>query len=180
MTRSQKIRLPKNHRGRKPTRTDQVLRAVAVHKDFVQQRRALDQSGFERAPFFRCDDKRNGIKLPRTFHPARIAIDIVSDALFVNESLTSFVAAQQLRWAELIQRCEQAGVVRTDFVFRAKKFIERFGSALVTGQKTGARQCCLFGSAGLAGRGLSLRLEHLRRVTAAFFICRVRHCANPA
>ena len=38
----------KNQRGRQPARPDEFLRAVAVRENFVQQRRALDQSGFER------------------------------------------------------------------------------------------------------------------------------------
>ena len=56
-------------------RADQILRAVAVGENFVQEPRALNQSRFQLAPFVRRNDERNRVQLPRTLHPARIAFD---------------------------------------------------------------------------------------------------------
>ena len=41
------------------------------------------------------------------FHAARVAIDVVCDALFVNESLAGVRAALQFRGAEFLQRADQ-------------------------------------------------------------------------
>ena len=100
MARAQKIRLREHQRRRKPARADEFLRAVAVGENAVQQRRALDQAGFERAPFVRRDDERNRVELPRAFHAARVAINIVGDALFVDEPSAGVRAAIQFRRPE--------------------------------------------------------------------------------
>ena len=131
----QKIRLGENQRRRKPARTDEFLRAVAVGENFVQQRGALDQTGFERAPFVRRDDERNRVELPRTFHAARVAIDVVGDALLVDEPLAGVRAPRQFRRAEFLQFAEQLRVVRKHFAVRREQFIKRARAALVTGQQ---------------------------------------------
>jgi hypothetical protein len=90
VARAQKIRLRKHQRRRKPARPDEFLRAVAVGEDFVQQRGALDESRFERAPFVRRDDERNRVELPGRSDAARIAINIVGDALLVDQPAAGF------------------------------------------------------------------------------------------
>ena len=169
-----------NQRRRKPARADEFLRAVAVGENFVQQRRALDQAGFKRAPFVRRDDERNRVQLPRPFHAARIAIDVVGDALFVDEPLAGVRAALQFRRAEFLQCAEQFRVMRTHFAVRPPAIRQtrprRAGNR--PANRPGRRR--LFGGAGFTRRGLRLRLEHWRLVAVALFVVRVRHYANPA
>ena len=109
MAGAQKIRLRKHQRRRKPAGADEFLRTVAVHENFVEQRRALNQSRFEFLPFFGRNDERNRVKLPRTLHTARITIDIVSDALLVDEALAGVRTSFQFCGAEFLQRADQLG-----------------------------------------------------------------------
>ena len=130
----QKIRLPEDHRRRQPARTDEFLRAVTVGENPVQQGRALNQARLERAPFIRRDDKRDRVQLPRPLHAARIAVNIVGDALLMNEALAGFLPALEFRRAELLQRREQSGVMRTRLAVVSEKLIKPRGTRLVAGQ----------------------------------------------
>ena len=114
--------------------------AVAVGENLVQQRRALDQAGFERAPFVRRDDERNRVELPRTLHAARVAIDVVGDALFVDEPLAgvrSGAAVPPRRIAPARRSASRnAGAARRR---RPSNSSNAAALALVAGQQTGRR-----------------------------------------
>ena len=79
----------------------------------------------------------NRVELPGTFHAARIAIDIVGDALFVDEPLARVPAMLQFRRAEFLQRADQFRVMRTHRAVLRQQFVERWRAPLVTGQQTG-------------------------------------------
>ena len=102
----------KTSAGRQPARADEFLRAVAVRQNLVQQRRALDQAGFERAPFVRRHDERNRVELPGPFHAARVAIDIVGDALLMDKPLAGVPTLLEFCRAQALQRADQFRIVR--------------------------------------------------------------------
>ena len=78
----------------------QFLRAVEVGENPVQQARALDEAGFEFAPFRRRNQQRDGIQIPRAVHAQRIAVDVVGDAVFANSLPRGLPAAGQFFGAE--------------------------------------------------------------------------------
>src|SRR5687768_15810062 len=101
MTRPQKIRLRKNQRRWQPLGTNQFLRAVAVCENAIDQCRALNESAFQRRPFIRRDHEGQGIELPRTLRATRIAVNVVSDALLIDEPPRGIGATLQFFGAEM-------------------------------------------------------------------------------
>ncbi len=88
-------------------------------REFCSAMSRAESIRFKRAPFIGRDDKRNRVNLPRTFHPARVAIDIVSDSLLMDESFAGVRAPLQIRCAEFLQRASQFRIMWTHFAIRA-------------------------------------------------------------
>ena len=74
----------------------QFLRAVKIRQDAVQKMRALYQAGFERSPLRRRNQEGDGIQIPGAVHAERIAVDIVSNAVFPNSLAGDLPAAGKL------------------------------------------------------------------------------------
>ncbi len=99
-------------RGKTPLR-HQVLRAVEIFEDEVQQLRALNDAGFEEAPFIGGDEKGNDVDLPRPVGSEGIAVDVVGDSVLANAALGAAPAAAQLFRADLLQGLHQVRPVRS-------------------------------------------------------------------
>src|ERR1700730_7629819 len=78
----------------------QLLRAVQIGQNEVEQPSALDQACFQLAPFRRRDHKGNGIQIPRPIHSKRLAIDFVRDSVLPNSLPCRLPAASQFLAAE--------------------------------------------------------------------------------
>ena len=96
----------------------------------------------------------------------------------LNKPLAGVRAPRQFRRAEFLQFAEQLRVVRENFAVPREQFIKRARAAFVAGQQFCRRR--FFGEAGVARRGLRLRLNHRRLVASVLIVVRFRHCANPA
>ena len=68
------------------------LRAVEVGEDQFEQACPLDEAAFEMSGFGGRDEERDRIELPGAVHAARVAVDVVGDAVLADEVL-GFVPA---------------------------------------------------------------------------------------
>ena len=134
--RPQEIRLREHQRGRQPLRADQLLRAIGIGEDAVEERGALDEAGLQPPPFFRADDEGQRVELPRTFHAALIAIDVVGDAALVDEAARGLPASLDLAFAQLGKRFEQQPVVRPHRAAGVEQFIVQPGRRTVAGEQS--------------------------------------------
>ena len=135
VARPQKIRLPEHQRRGQPARTNEFLLAVAIRQDAIEQRRALDQPGFERPPLPGRDQKRQRVKFPGPLHSARVAINVVGDPLLAHEPLAGVPAAQAFRRAELFQRAHQFRKVRTQRAVRAQQLVVGWTARTIVAQQ---------------------------------------------
>jgi len=147
VARPQKIRLREHKRGREPAGTDEFLRTVTVGENLVQQRRALNQPFFQRAPFVwpmmnGIGSSCHGRSMPRGRRRR------CSNALFVDEPLAGFVAALEFRRAEFVEGLRQPRVMSARYAVLRQRFVERRRVPLVIRQQTGGRERCLFGIVG--------------------------------
>ena len=62
----------------------QLLRAVEVGQDGVEQTSALDQAGFQVAPFGGRDQEWDSVQTPGAIGAQRIAVDVVGNAVFTD------------------------------------------------------------------------------------------------
>ena len=121
--------------GGKISVQEQLLRAVEIGKDGVQQARALDQAGFQVAPFRGRDEQRNGIQTPRAVGSQGIAIDVVGDAVFADALARDLPAVGQFLAAERRQGSDVAVPVRTKNArLHAHLVVNARGLAIVGGQ----------------------------------------------
>ena len=90
------MRIRENKRRRKKAFVQQALRSVQIDQNGVEEGRTLDYRLFNRCPFSRIDDKRNGIHWPGIFASFRQAADVVGDALRLDQLLAGLPAAAEL------------------------------------------------------------------------------------
>ncbi len=93
--------------GRQQLLGQQLPRTVEVLEDHAQQLRAFDHTALDRLPFAAADQRRHRIQLPaggRVVVVAAVAVDVVGDAVLLQQPPRLLLAAQQLRDADLGQR----------------------------------------------------------------------------
>ena len=139
---TQEIGLGKNQRRGQRPRADQFLRPVTVGQDLVDERGTLHQARFQRAPFLRPYNHRNGVQLPGLFKTLRagLVIDVVSHPLLVEEAPAGFPAALEFRRAELLEGRRETGVVRAHLAVRKKALIETAGSPRISREQVRGRR----------------------------------------
>ena len=93
-------RVAEDQRGRKISVQQQLLGTVKIGQNGVEQAGALDQAGFEIAPFRRRDKQRDRIQAPRAIGAQGIAIDVVADAVFPDTLACDLPAMSQLLTAK--------------------------------------------------------------------------------
>ncbi len=133
---SQKIRLGEQQGRRQPARTDEILRAVAVGEDAIEERGTLDKGALQLGPLPFPDDKGNRIEIPRALNAPRVAIHIVGDSLLQHEPARSFRAAAHLGRAERIKLLHECLPMLADITRPALHFVKSRPPAGVTGGKS--------------------------------------------
>ncbi len=124
------------HQGRgKIAIQEQLLGTVKIGQDGIEQARALDQAGFQVAPFRRRDQQRNRIQAPGAVGSQRIAVDVVADPVFPNTLPRYLPAVGQLLAAQRGQGSDVPVPVGTKNAgLHAHLVINARGLAIVGGQ----------------------------------------------
>ena len=79
----------------------ELLRTVKVGQDGVEQASALDEAGFEVAPFRWWDEERDRVQTPRAIRAQWISVNVVGNAVFPDPlasnlpTMGEFFAAQR-------------------------------------------------------------------------------------
>src|ERR1700722_360959 len=92
MARMPEGRVAEYQGSRKIAVEKKLLRTVKIGQDGVEQTSALDESGFEIAPFRGWDEERDRIQTPRAIGAQWIPVDIVGNAVFP-DSLACYLPA---------------------------------------------------------------------------------------
>src|SRR2546425_435232 len=134
---TKKIRLREHERGRQPAGADEFLGAVTIGQDTIDERGALDERGFERPPLFRSEDKRYRVNLPGPLQAAGVTINVVGDALLVDETARGLGAALEFGGAKFVEVAQERAVVGAALTVVAVQLIKGAVDRLVTGQQRG-------------------------------------------
>ena len=118
-----KRRVGVEKRGRKVATCHQGLRPVEILEDQTQQLGALNDAGFDVAPFVRRNQHRNDIDFPRPICPERIAVDVVCDAVLANAAFGTAPALSQLLGADCPKRLHQVCPVRPGSNAISRQFV---------------------------------------------------------
>ncbi len=97
---AQKTFVAEDEFGRQKIVAQQLARPVEVGKNRVQQRRALLQCGFDSAPFAMVDDQRHRVQGPRAIGGRGVAINVVGDAVVMQQTTPLMPAAEQTAGAD--------------------------------------------------------------------------------
>src|SRR5208283_6078499 len=116
-------RVSEYQRRREKAAAEQLLRAVKIRKDIVQETRALYQARLEFIPFRRRNQERDGIQTPRAVHSKRIAVDIVRNTVFPNSLSGDLPAAGKFFAAERGHRTDERIPVRTKNAWRGPHLV---------------------------------------------------------
>src|SRR5271163_459579 len=103
-----KGRVAKYQRGGKIPVQQQLLGAVKIGKNGIEQTGTLDQSRFQIAPFRSWNEQRDRIQAPRAVSAQGIAIDVVADPVFPDTLACDLPAVGQLLAAERRQGSDVA------------------------------------------------------------------------
>src|SRR5215472_5424794 len=76
--------------------SNQSLLRIEVGKNGVEQRGPLRYSSFQSRPFVSIEQHRNRVHGPRTFLALGVAVDVVRDAVGLNELTARLPAAAEL------------------------------------------------------------------------------------
>src|SRR5207248_694792 len=123
VARSQEGRVAEHQRSRQKALGETFLRAVEVVHQSFEQSGALDQTTLEGPSFAVVDQKGDGIELPRTVHPSRVAVHVVRDAVLVDQVLDLVPAAAELRATHSLQRIEEWLPVRPQRTGRVEQLV---------------------------------------------------------
>ncbi len=98
---TKKSGIGENERRRDQAVAQQLLLAVGVGEDGVEQARALDQRSFERMPVGARENERDEVDLPTFPRRGRIGEDVVSDAHLAHAPVEVFGALRLLGRGQL-------------------------------------------------------------------------------
>ena len=105
--------------------------SVKIGQDVIEQRRPLAQRGLDPVPFARVDNQRDRVQRPRPIGRRRVAIDVVSDAVIVQQPASFLPAAQQAAVADRGERIDQRTPMRAHRTVGRNEFIVKSGIGLV-------------------------------------------------
>ncbi len=103
VTRPQEARVGEDEGRRQQPVAQQALPAVEVGEDQVEEARALRQAGLEFSPRSGADQQRHEVELPRPVHAARVAVDVVGDAVLADGLPRRFAARRHLGGPERLE-----------------------------------------------------------------------------
>ena len=123
----QEIRLAKNQRRRQKARRDQFLRTVAIGQKLIEQGGALDQPGLNLPPLGGVHQQGQRVQLPRALQANRIAMDIESDPLFLNDPARGFVPPPQILRAQTRNRPGKSLIGRAQPALAVNRLVKQPG-----------------------------------------------------
>ena len=134
----------KHQLGREHLLAQQTLRPVEIGQDGVEQHGPLDDGGFDGFPFGRIHHQRNRIERPGARGALRIAVDVVGDAVVVDQPLPFAPAAREAVVPHRGERFRQRSPVRAELLAGAQHFVVEAGRGLITprGIKLSLRRRC--------------------------------------
>ncbi len=103
VTGPQEAGIGKHELRRNQAGLEKLLRTVEVGENGFEQARALDEAGLQCIAFFRLNEHRERIELPGTIEAARIAVDVVGNAVFANQILGFLPAVAKLLVAQILE-----------------------------------------------------------------------------
>jgi hypothetical protein len=146
-------RMREHDLGREALVAEQALRAVEVGKDQVQELGPLLEAGREPPPLGRRHEQRQRVELPRAVGAARVAVDVVRDAVVADQPAGALPALRRLRRAEVCEAAYERRPVRARRAAWLEHLVVRAGSRPVVSEQRRFR-----------GRGRGrLRRAHARR-----------------
>ena len=115
--------MAENQVGRQQAVAQQALRSVKVGQDCVEQGRTLPHRGLNCGPFAMVQEHRHRVERPRPVGALRIAVNIVSDAVLMDQAATFLPSAGQARRPDSQHGVGEAAPVGADMASGAKKFV---------------------------------------------------------
>ena len=131
----EKIRLREHERWWQPAGADQFLRPVAIREDPIDERGALNERCFERRPLLRRQHERHRVNLPGPLHAARVAIDVIRDALLTDEAADGVGAALQFGLAQPVEVANQRDEVGAGSAGGREQFVIGAADRSVIGEQ---------------------------------------------
>ncbi len=139
VTGPQKTGMREDKVRRQQARLQKPLWAVHIGENHFQEPRSLDQRRFKNLGLGRRDKQRNRVQLPGPIQAARVAIDVVRDAVFANELFGFFPAPAQLAQPQSAQGTDKGSPVWARLVAGTNHFIVGSGERSVTVRGSGMR-----------------------------------------
>ena len=113
----------KKEGGRDEAVAQQLLLAVGVGEDGVQQAGALDERRLQPAPLAAREDERDEVDFPTLSGRGRIGEDVVGDAHFAHAPVEAFGALRLLGGGQLGKGGEKRPPVGADDALRVHQFV---------------------------------------------------------
>ena len=107
VTRPQVARVREDQPRRQQPLAQQPLRPIEIGEDRVEQPRPLGERRAHRLPLGFGRDQRDGIQLPGPIHSARVAVDVVGDAVLVDQPARGFPTARHLGASHRVERAHE-------------------------------------------------------------------------
>ena len=104
VARAQKAGIGPQQFRRKHAAQNRIRRAIQVRQQAVQQPRALDQSFADAVPLRGRNQQGNKIQAPGPVQAVRIAVDVVRDAVLVDQPPRLFASLAELAGLQLIEQ----------------------------------------------------------------------------
>ena len=124
MTGAQESRIGMQQGGREQSPLQQVLRAVDVGQNEIQQSGPLNESGFHPFPFRRVDEQGENIKIPDPFGAFAFAGEVIGDSMLTEQLSRPFMPLLQARNSKSLHVVHERLPVRPDKPKRCLHFIE--------------------------------------------------------
>ena len=103
---------------------DQALGAVEVGDDGVEEAGALGEGAFDPVPFGSAEDEGDGVEVPGAVHAGGVAVDVVGDAVVVDELFGGLPAALELCGAKVVEEVDEHLPVGADGAVAFFHFVE--------------------------------------------------------
>ena len=96
VARAQEARVAEHQLGRQQPSSSSALRAVQIGQQRVEQPRALGQARLDAPATRSADDQQRDRRAPGPLHALRVAVDVVGDAVLVDQLLGLVPAPREL------------------------------------------------------------------------------------
>ncbi len=117
--------------GRQDPAAQRCLRAVQVREQSVEEPRALNQARLDRDGVVRRDQKRDRVEFPRALHPARVTVNVISNAVLPDQVLGFLPAPFQLGQSDRIHLLEKRMPMRAQAPIGGDYLVKRTRRTLV-------------------------------------------------